>query len=133
MPQPQKIRPIIGLTNLVYEWVNHVSNEMLYNAGKRESGTVIMNLWESVQTVRRIADTVRNCLCAMPHTQALGDTLDFQIQGDLHGISKQAPYISSIPPDCRYTGKTDTRLYNIVMECIDRYEKYVVTAKGRFK
>ena len=125
MPQGAKMRPLAGLTYICMMYFRNVANGALAVRAKKEGAKVIMHLYETCQSIENIATATHRELYALSQTRYDAGKINFVRQNDLKGILKQAPSISSIPPDFQPSPVYDVRLFRLVMECLERYEYFV--------
>lgn len=123
--QGAKIRPLAGITYICMMYFRNVENGALARRAKREGAKVIMHLYETCQSIENIATATHRGLYALSQTRYDAGKINFVRQNDLKGILKQAPSISSIPPDFQPGPVYDVRLFRLVMECLERYEYFV--------
>ena len=135
--QGAKMRPLAGITYICMMYFRNVENGALAGRAKREGGKVIMHLYETCQSIENIATATHRGLYALSQTRYdarikgtnsdcdRDPQINFVRQNDLAGMLKQAPSISSIPPDFQPGPVYDVRLFRLVMECLERYEYFV--------
>lgn len=123
--QGAKMRPLAGITYICMMYFRNVENGALAGRAKREGAKVIMHLYETCQSIENMATATYRGLYALSQTRYDAGKINFVRQNDLKGILKQAPTISSIPPDFQPGPVYDVRLFRLVMECLERYEYFV--------
>ena len=128
--QGAKMRPLAGITYICMMYFRNVVNGALAGRARREGAKVIMHLYETCQSIENIATATHRELYALSQTRYDAGEINFVRQNDLKGILKQAPAISSIPPDFQPSPVYDVRLFRLVMECLERYEYFAVKAVG---
>ena len=123
--QGAKMRPLAGITYICMMYFRNVENGALAGRARREGAKVIMHLYETCQSIENMATATHRGLDALSQTRYDAGEINFVRQNDLAGILKQAPSISSIPPDFQPSPVYDVRLFRLVMECLERYEYFV--------
>ena len=114
-----KMRPLAGLTYICAMWHRAVSSGRFAERSMDEGALVIQHLYETVQSIENVSRAVIGYFKG-------NNPLEFKVirRNDLKGIEKQAPPISSIPPDFELGPLNDIRLARLVAECVERYEGY---------
>ena len=126
--QGAKMRPLAGITYICMMYFRNVANGALAGRARKEGAKVIMHLYETCQSIENMATATHRGLYALPQTHYDAERINFVRQNDLKGMLKQAPALSSIPPDFQPSAVYDVRLFRLVMECLERYEYFVAKA-----
>ena len=143
--QGEKMRPLAGLTYICMmyyrsvasgerQWPVTSSQSPVKAKGKVEGGKRrVVHLYETCQSIENTAVATHRGLYALPQKRYDAAKIDFVRRNDLSGMLKQAPAISSVPPDFRPNPLYDVRLYRLVMECLERYECFKSSSQWSVK
>ena len=120
-----KMRPLAGITYICMMWYRAVANGTFAARSQREDTKVVQHLYETCTSVENIGYAVHHVCDMLPYAHKSGE-IELIHQNDLEGLDKQAPRISSVPPDFKFHQVYDIRLFRLIMECVERYEYFIM-------